>query len=135
MGLNMCARSSRVLSLRRCSRQLRMVCRMALVALALTAGVKLIKYFPQRFLDRRGRNVYPRKSKRSWAYVPWRIARYSVPRTKTIAGYDLTFSPVKSVSTLWAVADPVVAAAVERAHQAAVNDALKFIEKHALFTR
>ena len=63
------------------------------------------------------------------------IAKDSRPRTQTVAGYDLTFSPVKSVSTLWAVADPAVAAAIERAHQAAVKDALAFIEKHALFTR
>jgi conjugative relaxase-like TrwC/TraI family protein len=63
------------------------------------------------------------------------IAKDSRPRTQTVAGYDLTFSPVKSVSTLWAVADPVVAAVIERAHQAAVQDALTFIEKHALFTR
>src|SRR4029453_8224387 len=34
------------------------------------------------------------------------IAKNSRPRTQTVAGYDLTFSPVKSVSTLWAVADP-----------------------------
>jgi conjugative relaxase-like TrwC/TraI family protein len=52
-----------------------------------------------------------------------------------VAGFDLTFSPVKSVSTLWAVADPAVAAVIERAHRAAVKDALTFIEKHALFTR
>jgi hypothetical protein len=38
------------------------------------------------------------------------IAKDSRPRTQTIAGYDLTLSPVKSVSTLWAVADPAVAA-------------------------
>ena len=63
------------------------------------------------------------------------IAKDSRPRTQTVAGYDLTFSPVKSVSTLWAVADPAVAAVIERAHQAAVKDALAFIEKHALFTR
>jgi conjugative relaxase-like TrwC/TraI family protein len=63
------------------------------------------------------------------------IAKDSRPRTQTVAGYDLTFSPVKSVSTLWAVADPAVAAAIERDHQAAVRDALAFIEKHALFTR
>jgi hypothetical protein len=42
---------------------------------------------------------------------------------------------VKSVSTLWAVADPAVAAVIEWAHQAAVKDALAFIEEHALFTR
>jgi conjugative relaxase-like TrwC/TraI family protein len=63
------------------------------------------------------------------------IAKDSRPQTQTVAGYDLTFSPVKSVSTLWAVADPEVAAVIERAHQAAVQDALAFIEKHALFTR
>jgi conjugative relaxase-like TrwC/TraI family protein len=42
---------------------------------------------------------------------------------------------VKSVSTLWAVADRPVASAIEKAHQAAVADALRFIEKQALFTR
>src|SRR5829696_2412174 len=63
------------------------------------------------------------------------IAKDSRPRTLTVAGFDLTFSPVKSVSTLWAVAEPAVAAVIERAHRAAVQDALAFIEKHALFTR
>jgi conjugative relaxase-like TrwC/TraI family protein len=63
------------------------------------------------------------------------IAKCSRPPAQTVAGFDLTFSPVKSVSTLWAVAEPAVAAAIERAHQAAVNDALAFIEKQALFTR
>ena len=63
------------------------------------------------------------------------IAKQSRPRIQTIAGYDLTFSPVKSVSTLWAVADPHLAAQIEHAHQAAVRDALTFIERHALFTR
>ena len=46
------------------------------------------------------------------------IAKDSRSRTTTVAGYDLTFSPVKSVSTLWAVADPAVAAVIERAHRA-----------------
>ena len=52
-----------------------------------------------------------------------------------MAGYDLTFSPVKSVSVLWAIADPKTAAVIERAHQAAIKDALDFIETKALFTR
>jgi conjugative relaxase-like TrwC/TraI family protein len=63
------------------------------------------------------------------------IAKQSRPRTQTVAGYDLTFSPVKSVSSLWAVADPHLAAQIEHAHRAAVQDALTFIERHALFTR
>ncbi len=64
-----------------------------------------------------------------------RIARLSRQRTTAVAGFDLTFSPVKSVSALWAVAEPGLAAVIERAHQAAVADALRFIERRALFTR
>jgi conjugative relaxase-like TrwC/TraI family protein len=63
------------------------------------------------------------------------IAKSSRPRAQTVAGFDLTFSPVKSVSTLWAIAEPAVVAVIEKAHQAAVNDALSFIEQQALFTR
>ncbi|MGB7447579.1 MAG: MobF family relaxase [Ornithinimicrobium sp.] len=63
------------------------------------------------------------------------IAKHSRPKSTAVAGYDLTFSPVKSVSTLWAVAAPPLAARIERAHQAAVKDALAFIEDRALFTR
>ena len=63
------------------------------------------------------------------------IAKLSRPQTTAIAGFDLTFSPVKSVSTLWALADPHTAATIERCHQAAIADALRFVETHALFTR
>lgn len=63
------------------------------------------------------------------------IAKHSRPKTNAVAGYDLTFSPVKSVSVLWAISDPKTAAAIERAHQAAIKDALGFIESKALFTR
>ncbi len=51
------------------------------------------------------------------------LARYSRPRQTSVAGYDRTFSPVKSVSALWAVAPPQVARLIERAHDAAVADA------------
>ncbi|MBK8463940.1 MAG: relaxase domain-containing protein [Nigerium sp.] len=63
------------------------------------------------------------------------IATASRPQTTAVAGYDLTFSPVKSVSTLWALAEPATAATIERAHLAAIGDALRFIETHALYTR
>jgi conjugative relaxase-like TrwC/TraI family protein len=63
------------------------------------------------------------------------IAKHSRPKTNAVAGYDLTFSPVKSVSVLWAISDPKAAAVIERAHQAAIKDALDFIESKALFTR
>jgi hypothetical protein len=60
------------------------------------------------------------------------IAKLSRRPAQPVAGYDLTFSPVKSVSALWAVADPPIAAAIERAHQAAVGDTLRFVEKGRL---
>jgi TrwC relaxase len=63
------------------------------------------------------------------------IAKHSRPGPQPVAGFDLTFSPVKSVSTLWAVADRQMAAQIEQAHHAAVGDALRFLEEHALFTR
>jgi conjugative relaxase-like TrwC/TraI family protein len=63
------------------------------------------------------------------------IAKHSRPQAQAVAGFDLTFSPVKSVSTLWAVADPQVAGQIEHAHHAAVGDALRFLEQHAVFTR
>lgn len=63
------------------------------------------------------------------------IAKHSRPKTNAVAGYDLTFSPVKSVSVLWAISDPKTAAVIERAHQAAIKDALDFVESKSLFTR
>ncbi|MFN8194124.1 MAG: MobF family relaxase [Nocardioidaceae bacterium] len=63
------------------------------------------------------------------------LARYSRPRQSAVAGFDLTFSPVKSVSTLWAIAPAEVARAIEKAHNEAVGDALAFIEREVLFTR
>jgi TrwC relaxase len=60
------------------------------------------------------------------------LARWSRPAPSAVGGYDLTFSPVKSVSTLWAIADLPVAAQIEQAHQATVAAALRFIEDKAL---
>lgn len=56
-------------------------------------------------------------------------------RSDGVAGFDLTFSPVKSVSALWAIAPPQIAQTIERAHDAAVNDALAYVERDVLFTR
>jgi conjugative relaxase-like TrwC/TraI family protein len=52
-----------------------------------------------------------------------------------VAGFDLTFTPAKSVSTLWAVSDDVTQAVVLAAHRTAVEQALVFLEDTALFTR
>jgi conjugative relaxase-like TrwC/TraI family protein len=52
-----------------------------------------------------------------------------------IAGLDLTFSPPKSWSVLWAAARPHERAAMWAAHHAGVATAVQFLEQHAAFTR
>lgn len=56
-------------------------------------------------------------------------------QTTAVAGYDLTFAPVKSVSALWALATPDVADQVVQAHHAALADTLAWLEREGLFTR
>ncbi len=63
------------------------------------------------------------------------VARLSRDPSTACAGYDVTFTPVKSVSALWAVAPAELAARIEQAHNAAVADALRFLEQRALFSR
>ena len=59
------------------------------------------------------------------------LARISRQATTAVAGYDLTFSPVKSVSTLWAIAPREVGEVIEQAHHDAVADTLTWIENNA----
>ncbi|MGW6730184.1 MobF family relaxase [Nocardia sp. NPDC055029] len=63
------------------------------------------------------------------------IARASRPSKTAVAGFDLTFSPVKSVSVLWAVAPREIAEKIEAAHHAAIRDVIAFIEAEVLYTR
>ncbi|MFV3116708.1 MobF family relaxase [Gordonia amicalis] len=63
------------------------------------------------------------------------IAQQSRQRQSALAGYDMTFSPVKSVSALWAVAPLPMAEKIEAAHRQAVADALAFIEREACLSR
>ncbi|MEV4419993.1 MobF family relaxase [Patulibacter sp. NPDC049589] len=52
-----------------------------------------------------------------------------------VAGYDLTFSAPKSVSVLFAVADPETSRELVRAHDAAVGAALRYVEDTAVKVR
>jgi conjugative relaxase-like TrwC/TraI family protein len=54
---------------------------------------------------------------------------------RPVAGFDLTFSVPKSVSTAWALADPGTQAAIYDAHREAVDLALGWAEQHVLFSR
>jgi conjugative relaxase-like TrwC/TraI family protein len=63
------------------------------------------------------------------------VARISRQATTAVAGYDLTFSPVKSVSTLWAIAPRQISEVIEACHRDAVADTLTWIEDNAAYTR
>ncbi|MCD4850793.1 MobF family relaxase [Paenarthrobacter nitroguajacolicus] len=57
------------------------------------------------------------------------------PQQNAVAGYDLTFTPVKSISVLWALGDGDTRRLVEEAHQAALKQSVEYLEEHALATR
>ncbi|SEI01661.1 conjugative relaxase domain-containing protein, TrwC/TraI family [Methylobacterium sp. 275MFSha3.1] len=56
-------------------------------------------------------------------------------RDERVGGYDVTFSAPKSVSLLWALADPEMRAAIEQAHEAAVASAIGLLDRNAAFCR
>lgn len=57
------------------------------------------------------------------------------PRRQAVAGFDFTFSPPKSVSALWAVADAGTQSVIVAAHHAAVHDVLDLLERRVAVTR
>ena len=57
------------------------------------------------------------------------------PTNAPVAGFDLTFSVPKSVSTLWAIADGGTQALIAQAHHAAIRDVLGLLERDVAMTR
>jgi conjugative relaxase-like TrwC/TraI family protein len=56
-------------------------------------------------------------------------------RVDGVTGYDLCFSAPKSVSALWALGGPDIAAAITAAHAAAVTAGLDYLDDHAAYSR
>lgn len=63
------------------------------------------------------------------------IAKNSRPDRTAVAGYDFTFSAVKSIAVLWAIGTPEMQTIIETAVRRAAIDALTFAEDNTLFTR
>jgi conjugative relaxase-like TrwC/TraI family protein len=57
------------------------------------------------------------------------------PTRQAVAGFDLVFSPAKSVSTLWALGDNDTRKAIEQAQDAAIADTVAYLEREAIATR
>ncbi|MHB8335736.1 MAG: MobF family relaxase [Acidimicrobiales bacterium] len=59
----------------------------------------------------------------------------NAPRTKGVGGFDLTFSPSKSVSVAWALADRETREVIYRCHQNAIAEVLAYAEREVFHTR
>ena len=62
--------------------------------------------------------------------------RLTVPgNAAPVAGFDLTFSPSKSVSTAWALADEDTKAVIAECHREAIDYVLTYAESHVFHSR
>ena len=57
------------------------------------------------------------------------------PSAKAVGGFDLTFSPTKSVAVAWALADPKTREVIYRCHQQAITTVLGYAEREVFKTR
>ena len=83
----------------------------------------------QMFTDEHGRPPRTDRELSSW------IVNEKSKIRQPVAGFDLVFTPTKSVSVLWGLGDDGVRQAVTDAHKAAVTDALGWLQNDAIFTR
>ncbi len=56
-------------------------------------------------------------------------------KTAPVAGFDLTFSPVKSVSTIWALADEPTKQVIYDCHRRAIEYVLEYAEREVFHSR
>ncbi len=61
--------------------------------------------------------------------------RMPTARSAPVVGFDLTFSPCKSVSVAWALADPATQAVVAACHDRAVETVLAWAERNVFRSR
>lgn len=63
------------------------------------------------------------------------IARESKPQSNSVAGFDMVFTPPKSVSLAWGLGDKTLREGVQKAHEAAIGDVVNFLEDQVVMTR
>ncbi|MBE7196114.1 MAG: relaxase domain-containing protein, partial [Gordonia polyisoprenivorans] len=83
----------------------------------------------QLFTDQHGRPPRTDRELASW------IVNEKAKVRQPVAGFDLVFTPAKSVSVLWGLGGEEARRAVTDAHHAAVTDALSWLQDEALYTR
>lgn len=63
------------------------------------------------------------------------IANQRKPQQQSVAGFDLVFTPTKSVSIAWGLGNERLRKGIENAHEKAIEDALTYLENNAVYTR
>lgn len=63
------------------------------------------------------------------------ITQQMHPASQAVAGFDMVFSPPKSVSYLWGVGGDEVRRAIETAHYEAIESTMEYLEDTAVYTR
>lgn len=95
-----------------------------------TAEMKEIQFRvgAQMFRDERG--IEP-----SNAQLVQFVAQNSKAHQKAVAGYDLVFTPPKSVSVAWGLGDEQLRRGIESAHERAIQDVIRHLEQNVVMTR
>lgn len=95
-----------------------------------TAEMKEIQFRvgAQMFRDERGMEP-------SNAQLVQFVAQNSKVPQKAVAGYDLVFTPPKSVSIAWGLGDEQLRRGIESAHEHAIQDVIRHLEKNVVMTR
>lgn len=95
-----------------------------------TAEMKEIQFRvgAQMFRDERG--IEP-----SNAQLVQFVAQNSKAPQKAVAGFDLVFTPPKSVSIAWGLGDEQLRRGIELAHERAIQDVIRHLEKNVVMTR
>lgn len=95
-----------------------------------TAEMKEIRHRvgAQMFRDERG--IEP-----SNAQLAQFVAENSKAHQKAVAGFDLVFTPPKSVSIAWGLGDKQLRQGIESAHERAIQDVIRHLEKNVVMTR
>lgn len=95
-----------------------------------TAEMRKIRFRvgAQMFRDERG--IEP-----SNAQLVQFVAQNSKAPQKAVAGFDLVFTPPKSFSIAWGLGDEQLRRGIESAHERAIQDVIRYLEKNVVMTR
>ena len=95
-----------------------------------TAEMKEIRHRVGAMMFRDERGMEP-----SNAQLAQFIAENSKAHQKAVAGFDLVFTPPKSISIAWGLGDEQLRRGIESAHERAIQDVIRHLEKNVVMTR